>query len=109
MDGEELSALFQEPLAEGASSAGLVSLGATQRVSPEEPYWYSPVIGAGPTEQRRGTGGALLNPALTTFDERGSVAYLESSDPATIPRYVRDGFEILGTIHGATMPPLTPM
>jgi GNAT superfamily N-acetyltransferase len=76
---------------------------------PTEPHWHLPVIGVGPTHQRRGYGSTLMSHALATCDRNGEIAYLESSNPLNISLYVRHGFEILGVIQEGTMPPLIPM
>ena len=53
--------------------------------------------------------GGLVVERLAPKSVEGVLAYLESSNPENISLYVRHGFEILGTIHGDTMPPLIPM
>lgn len=47
--------------------------------------------------------------ALAACDRDGAPAYLESSNPRNIALYRRCGFEILGTIHAGSAPPVTPM
>lgn len=109
LDEEAIGALFQETLSEERQEQAWTVLEEVDRYHPDEPFWYLPAIGTDPTQQRRGAGSALLNHVLTTCDEEGILAYLESSNPENISLYVRHGFEILGTIHGDTMPPLIPM
>lgn len=76
---------------------------------PHEPHWYLPLIGVDPVQQRRGYGSLLLGHALKVCDQDSTPAYLESSNPENIPLYQRHGFEVLGTIHVGTSPPVTPM
>jgi GNAT superfamily N-acetyltransferase len=76
---------------------------------PTEPYWYLPVIGADPTNQRKGSGSALMQHVLAKCDQEGTPAYLESSNPENISLYARYGFEILGMMQVGTMPPIIPM
>ena len=76
---------------------------------PEEPHWYLPMIGVDPSRQSGGVGSALLQHALARSDGEGLHAYLESSNPANITLYQRQGFEILGEIRVADSPVVTPM
>lgn len=76
---------------------------------PHLPHWYLPLIGVDPAQQGRGLGALLMQHALRRCDADGVVAYLESTNPRNISLYQRHGFEILGTIHVGTSPPVTPM
>ena len=76
---------------------------------PEEPHWYLPMIGVDPSRQSGGVGSALMQHALARSDRAGVPAYLESSNPANISLYERQGFEILGEIRVADSPVVTPM
>lgn len=76
---------------------------------PAEPYWYLPLIGVDPTQQRKGYGSSLMKRVLARCDQEGTFAYLESSNPENISLYARHGFEILGMIQVGTMPPIVPM
>ncbi len=109
LDEEAIGALFQETLSAKRQEQAWSVLEQVDNYHPNEPFWYLPAIGADPTQQRRGSGSALMKHALATCDEEDTLAYLESSNPQNISLYVRQGFEILGTIHGDTMPPLIPM
>lgn len=108
-DEEAIGALFQDTLTEDRQEQAWSVLEQLDGYHPDEPFWYLPAIGVDPTQQRRGSGSALMKHTLATCDEENSLAYLESSNPENISLYVRHGFEILGVIHGDTMPPLIPM
>lgn len=108
-DEDALVALFQDALPEERLAHAFSVMEQLEAYHPAEPYWHLPVIGVGPTQQRRGYGSALMQYALETCDREGEIAYLESSNPLNISLYVRHGFEILGVIQEETMPPLIPM
>jgi GNAT superfamily N-acetyltransferase len=76
---------------------------------PEEPHWYLPLIGVDPARQGRGIGSALLRASLARVDREGLPAYLESSNPANEPLYLRHGFEGLRPLQVADIPPFLPM
>ncbi|WP_430423896.1 GNAT family N-acetyltransferase [Phenylobacterium sp.] len=79
------------------------------RYHPTSPHWYLWTLGVDPRCQGRGIGSALLKHRLTQIDADGATAYLEASDPKNVPFYERHGFEALGVIEVADIPPLTPM
>lgn len=76
---------------------------------PEETCWYLPLIAVDPIYQGAGLGAQLMKHALSTIDEAGLPAYLESSNPRNISLYERHGFEVMGTIQVGTSPPVVPM
>ena len=78
-------------------------------VHPDETHWYLPMIGVDPSRQSCGVGSALMQHALARSDHEGLHAYLESSNPANLSLYERQGFEILGEIQVADSPVVTPM
>ncbi len=108
-DEAALGALFErgtpEPLRQEVFAV-LERLGAYQL---REPHWYLPLIGVDPGHQRQGIGSALLGHALARCDRDGTLAYLESSNPANIPLYERHGFAVVGTIQGGASPPFWMM
>lgn len=108
-DEEAMVELFQTALSEERQAQAMAVLEQLDGYHPDEPFWRLPFIGVDPTRQRRGSGATLLKHTLDVCDREGTLAYLESSNPENISLYVRHGFEILGTIHGETMPPLIPM
>ncbi|OBG57018.1 GNAT family acetyltransferase [Mycolicibacterium fortuitum] len=65
---------------------------------PEEPHWYLAVIGSDPTVRGGGFGHALMQSRLERVDAEHAPAYLESSNPANVPYYMRFGFEVTGEI-----------
>lgn len=79
------------------------------RYHQKEPHWYLPLLRVDAPFQGRGYGSALMQHALAACDRDGAPAYLESSNPRNIALYRRCGFEILGTIHAGSAPPVTPM
>ncbi|BAZ31194.1 acetyltransferase [Cylindrospermum sp. NIES-4074] len=76
---------------------------------PNEPHWYLPLLGVDPSAQRKGYGSALLQHTLTLCDRDKKLAYLESSNPESVPLYERHGFALLGTIQVGASPPIFPM
>ncbi len=47
--------------------------------------------------------------ALARCDEAGQLAYLESTNPRSVPLYERHGFRVLGRIQVGSSPVLLPM
>lgn len=77
---------------------GLRFGGAIDGAHPAEPHWYLQIVGVRPDQQGHGVGRALIQPMLDRFDERGELAYLESSKLDNVPYYERLGFDALGQI-----------
>jgi len=75
----------------------------------EEPHWYLPMIGVDPSRQGQGLGSALLAHALARCDAEHMPAYLESSNPATVPLYQRHGFRVTAEIQAGASPVIYPM
>lgn len=71
--------------------------------------WYLAVIGVDPGHQNRGMGSAMMKHMTRSLDEKGAMAYLESSNPNNISLYERHGFEVMGKIEVANSPPMHPM
>lgn len=68
---------------------------AAQRHHPRRPlHWFLAVLGVDPEHQGRGLGTALVRHALDRYDQEGTPAYLETTNPANPPFYQRFGFEI---------------
>jgi|SRR5208282_867999 ribosomal protein S18 acetylase RimI-like enzyme len=76
---------------------------------PNEPHWYLPLIGVDPSHQARGYGSLLMRHAVERCDREKRLAYLESSNPRNLSLYIRQGFELIGTIQVADSPPVFPM
>jgi ribosomal protein S18 acetylase RimI-like enzyme len=120
----EAAAVWLPPGVEPDPAAGRVLAGSTpaekdaigdqvrvqmERYHPKAPHWYLWMIGVDPAQQGQGFGSALLKHTLSLCDEQGAMAYLESSNPKNVPLYQRHGFEVLGVIEVADVPPMTPM
>jgi ribosomal protein S18 acetylase RimI-like enzyme len=108
-DEDAMVELLQRAVAEPQQEALFAMLEAMGRHHPREPHWYLPLIGVDPICQGQGHGSALLRHALARCDREGTLAYLESSNPANLPLYERHGFAVVGTIQVGTAPPLWPM
>lgn len=76
---------------------------------PSAPHWYLNVLGTKPERQGEGLGARVVQKVLDTCDADGVPAYLESSNPANIPFYRRQGFETTGEITLPEGPSLYPM
>lgn len=108
-DDAGIAALLQKSLAAEQLEKVFVLLERMGSYHPEEPHYYLPMIGTEPFMQGKSYGSALLRKALASFDEKGTPAYLESSNPRNIPLYQRHGFEIIGEIRMEGVPLVTPM
>jgi ribosomal protein S18 acetylase RimI-like enzyme len=86
---------------------GLARIEKAHAQHPE--HYYLAVLGTRPDRQGEGLGAALLSPVLSTCDEEGIGAYLESSKEANIPYYRRFGFEVVGEVAFPGGPSLWPM
>jgi ribosomal protein S18 acetylase RimI-like enzyme len=73
---------------------------------PRSPHWYLAVIGTAPEARGKGLGSALLRERLALCDRDRVPAYLESSNRANLPVYLRHGFEILREFHYRDSPTL---
>jgi ribosomal protein S18 acetylase RimI-like enzyme len=65
---------------------------------PREPHWYLGYLGVRRSRQGQGIGGALLDEVLTSADDAGAPAYLESSNERNLTLYRRHGFEVVEEI-----------
>ncbi len=61
---------------------------------PHEPHWHIGPIGVRPQLQGRGIGTALLKSFLTTIDEVGSPAFLETDVDRNVELYESVGFAV---------------
>ena len=61
---------------------------------PHEPHWHIGPIGVRPERQGHGVGKALLQTFLTTVDEQGSPAFLETDVDRNVVLYQRFGFSV---------------
>jgi GNAT superfamily N-acetyltransferase len=58
-------------------------------------HWYLLIVGVDRPVQRRGLGGALLQPMLEQADADAMPCYLETFQPKNLPFYRRHGFHVL--------------
>jgi GNAT superfamily N-acetyltransferase len=63
----------------------------------DRPHYYLSLLGTRPDRRGEGLGMALLEENLRLIDTEGAHAYLESSNPANIPRYEKRGFRPIAT------------
>jgi GNAT superfamily N-acetyltransferase len=92
-DEKRFEPLMRETL--GGDAARL--LGAFERFEvarPSEPHYYLSLLGTHPDHTGQGWGMGLLGDNLARIDAEGAAAYLESSNPANVPRYERLGFAV---------------
>lgn len=61
---------------------------------PDVPHWYLQFVGVEPSYTGQGIGSSLLKYRLDQIDAHPAPAYLESSQKANLPLYLRHGFEI---------------
>jgi ribosomal protein S18 acetylase RimI-like enzyme len=61
---------------------------------PHEPHWHIGPIGVRPELQGHGVGKALLETFLTTVDEEGSAAFLETDVDRNVELYESFGFSV---------------
>ncbi|MEV4616983.1 GNAT family N-acetyltransferase [Kitasatospora sp. NPDC049258] len=98
--GTELTAAEEERL-EGLLTevAGAAVAGPIMRICeqleeahPTEPHFYLSLLATHDQHRGKGLGMGLLAESLRRVDALGAPAYLESSNPANLPRYERAGF-----------------
>lgn len=92
-DEERFEPLMREAL--GSEAERL--FGAFKRFEearPSEPHYYLSLLGTHPDHSGQGWGMGLLADNLARIDAEGGAAYLESSNPANVPRYERLGFAV---------------
>lgn len=107
-DPKQVEALDMPGDAEGDEISNALNA-EMARYHPHEPHWYLWMLGVDPRCQGKGYGSALLKHTLDRIDDAHATAYLESSTPKNIPLYERHGFEVIGLIQVADLPPITPM
>lgn len=109
-DAERMPALIDEVC--GPESAPRVGelMEAFERTHPSQPpHFYLSLLGTHPDHARRGLGMGVLAANLEGIDAAGAPAYLESSNPANVPRYERLGFRVLGEVELVPGIPATQM
>ncbi|WP_375480060.1 GNAT family N-acetyltransferase [uncultured Nostoc sp.] len=108
-DAQPLVDLIQHSVAEQTQADMFALLEQMEHYHPTEPHWYLAILGVEPKQQGKGYGSALIQKILQECDRTQTPAYLESSNPSSVPFYERHGFEAIGTIQAGTSPMLFPM
>jgi len=75
----------------------------------EPPHYYLSLWGTHRDHAGRGLGTALIRQDLARIDSERAPAYLESTNPANLPRYEALGFERMGEFGPAGGPVITTM
>lgn len=76
----------------------------------KEPHAYLFTVGVGSAGRGKGLGRRLIEPVLNACDQKGTIAYLENSNPANQRFYASLGFERIELFHAtADSPPLEAM
>jgi GNAT superfamily N-acetyltransferase len=75
--------------------AGLVAQGwdVFAETRPQQPHWYLSLLATDPGRRGSGLGMTLVEQHLSSVDDEGHGAYLESTNPGNVQRYRRAGFE----------------
>jgi GNAT superfamily N-acetyltransferase len=92
-DEERFEPLMRETLGAGAERL-LAASERFEEARPSEPHYYLSLLGTHPDHAGQGWGMGLLADNLARIDAAGGAAYLESSNPANVPRYERLGFAV---------------
>jgi GNAT superfamily N-acetyltransferase len=92
-DEEHFESLMRETLGPAAERL-FDAFERFEEARPSEPHYYLSLLGTHPDHSGQGWGMGLLADNLARIDDKGRAAYLESSNPANIPRYERLGFSV---------------
>lgn len=92
-DEERFEPLMREALGSGAERL-FDAFERFEEARPSEPHYYLSLLGTHPDRSGEGWGMGLLADNLARIDAEGEAAYLESSNPANVPRYERLGFAV---------------
>lgn len=87
-----LAALIGRPRA-AQVGLGLRTIGT---LTPAQPFAYLHFLAVDIHHQREGLGRMVLEPGMTTADQSGFGAHLETTNPSNIPFYRSIGFEVSG-------------
>jgi ribosomal protein S18 acetylase RimI-like enzyme len=94
--GPTLRALVTTPLRLGAATGPFLSYGraveALRAKAEPNAHWYLAGIGVDPAAQRRGIGGALLQPGIEAATRAGVPAVLLTNNEQNLSFYERHGF-----------------
>jgi len=92
-DEERFEPLMQELLGPGAERL-FDAFVRFERARPSKSHYYLSLLGTHPDHAGNGWGMGLLADNLARIDAESGAAYLESSNPANVPRYERLGFSV---------------
>lgn len=109
-DAERLPGLIAAECGPEAAPRVSALFAAFERTHPSEPpHFYLSLLGTNPDHAGHGHGMRLLAANLEEIDAAGAPAYLESSNPANLPRYEGLGFRPLGEVELLPGIPATQM
>ncbi len=98
-DEEELVRLVGEFIGGDHGNEVLQLLARFEEAHPhDEPHYYLSIVGTHDDHRGHGIGEGLLAENLKLVDAEHMPAYLESSNPGNLQRYLRLGFEPTGEI-----------
>jgi ribosomal protein S18 acetylase RimI-like enzyme len=109
IDEEPLIAFFEQTICQADRAELFAVFEQMGNYHPNEPHWYLALLGVDPTQQGKGYGSALMQHTLRECDRHHQLAYLESSNAATISFYEQHGFELLGIIQEGASLSIFPM
>ena len=97
--GATLRALLWTPARLGRSTGAFLAYGRSVETLRVEvaggPHWYLAGLGVDPDAQRRGLGGALLQPGIEGAARAGLPAVLLTNNRANLSFYAAHGFEVV--------------
>jgi ribosomal protein S18 acetylase RimI-like enzyme len=108
-DETSIIAVIEDSISARRHAEVLAVFAALGQAHPDAPHWYLPLIGVDAACQGQGRGTALLRATLAVCDRDGFPAYLEASNPRSIPLYERFGFRRRASLRVGSCPPITPM
>jgi ribosomal protein S18 acetylase RimI-like enzyme len=108
-DGEAIVKVLSDNVAPDKHEDTFTVLEQMDQSHPTFPHWYLPWLAVSPALQGNGLGSRLLARGLTSVDESGLPAYLETPNPRTVPLYERHGFQTVAIAQHGSCPPMTLM
>jgi GNAT superfamily N-acetyltransferase len=77
---------------------------AVHGMLPAEPHWYLGVLATRPDHAGQRLGRRLMAAGVTTAHAEGLPACLETTNPANVELYRREGWEVLDRVRGGGVP-----
>ena len=108
-EGQKTFVAMMTDLLGDLAPSRMEALGQMYQARLAEPHWYLAVLGTLSEQQSKGLGSKVLAPMLDRCDRDGQVAYLESSNPANVGFYGRQGFEAMSAFTVGEGVLITPM